>query len=196
MTEESHGIFENCSSLISLPDISKWNTSEVTDMSKMFYNCKSLTVLPDISKWNTKNVTNLKKMFYNCTSLISFPDITKWNTDNVKNMKSMFYNCISVPALQDFSKWNPNRNNIKIKNMVKDITSFFPFPSLLKPNYSKYLTKNVILFDKKSSNSKTNFLGFDDDEDLTEEDPKKTIDIREMFDECISLLYIPYLKEK
>ena len=40
----------DCKSLISLPDISKWNTKDVTDMSYMFYNCSSLSSLPDISK--------------------------------------------------------------------------------------------------------------------------------------------------
>ena len=32
-------MFSGCSSLLSLPDISKWNTNIVTDMSFMFYWC-------------------------------------------------------------------------------------------------------------------------------------------------------------
>ena len=43
-----------CSSLISLPDISKWNIDKVTDMSFMFSRCYSLISLPDISKWEIK----------------------------------------------------------------------------------------------------------------------------------------------
>ena len=43
------GMFNDCNSLITLPDISKWNTSNVTDMNEMFYNCNSLITLPDIS---------------------------------------------------------------------------------------------------------------------------------------------------
>ena len=43
-------IFENCSSLISLPDIYKWNTNNVTNMSYMFYGCSSLKSLPDKNK--------------------------------------------------------------------------------------------------------------------------------------------------
>ena len=190
MTQKSHGIFENCSSLISLPDISKWNTINVTDLSKMFYNCSSLTILPDISKWNTKNVTDISKMFYNCSSLISLPDITKWNINNVKKMKNMFYNCISIPALKDFSEWNPNKENVKIKKALKDLSFLMPFPSLLKPNYSIFPKKNAILFDEKPNQ----LLDFDED-DLNEEKPEKIIDIRGMFDDCISLLYIPNLKE-
>ena len=44
------GMFRGCSSLLSLPDISKWNTNNIVDMSSMFYGCSSLSSLPDISK--------------------------------------------------------------------------------------------------------------------------------------------------
>ena len=42
----SHG----CKSLIELPDINNWNTTNVLNMSHMFNNCTILSVLPDISK--------------------------------------------------------------------------------------------------------------------------------------------------
>ena len=51
-------MFCGCLSLLSLPDISKWNTNNVNDMSFMLSGCSSLLSLPDISKWNTNNVTN------------------------------------------------------------------------------------------------------------------------------------------
>ena len=54
--------------------------SNVTNMSYMFYNCESLISLPDISKWNTNNVKDMCYMFCNCYSLSSLPDISKWNT--------------------------------------------------------------------------------------------------------------------
>ena len=66
--------------------------NNVTDMSYMFYWCSSLSSLPDISKWNINNVTNMSSMFYECSSLSSLPDISKWNTNNVTNMSSMFLN--------------------------------------------------------------------------------------------------------
>ena len=59
-------MFSGCSSLLNLPDISKWNTNNVKDMSFMFCGCYSLLYLPDISKWNTNNVTNMSSMFYLC----------------------------------------------------------------------------------------------------------------------------------
>ena len=62
-------------------------------MYNMFFNCLSLSSLPDISKWNTNNVKDISYMFNNCSSLSSLPDISKWNTNNVKKMSDMFDNC-------------------------------------------------------------------------------------------------------
>ena len=42
---------------------------KVTDMSYMFYGCNSLSSLPDISKWNTSNVTDMSSMFSNTLRL-------------------------------------------------------------------------------------------------------------------------------
>jgi len=69
-------MFYECNNI---PDISKWNTSNVTDMSYMIYNCKNI---PDISNWNISNVINMNAMFYNCKNI---PDISKWNTSNINN---------------------------------------------------------------------------------------------------------------
>ena len=71
----SHCMFRGCNSLLSLPDISKWNTSNVNDMSGMFYECNSLISLPDISNWNLCRVISMSHMFCGCKSLISLPDI-------------------------------------------------------------------------------------------------------------------------
>ena len=99
------GMFNNCSSLISLPDISNWTTNNVTNMSLIFANCSSLISLPDISKWNTNNVTDMSGLFGNCPSLISLPDISKWNISNVTNLSLIFYKCSSLKTLPDISKW-------------------------------------------------------------------------------------------
>ena len=94
-------IFSNCSSLIYIPDISEWDTSNIIDMNKVFYNCSSLPLLPDISEWNTSNVIDMNKMFYNCSSLLSIPDTSKWDIKNVSNMNEIYINCISLTSLPD-----------------------------------------------------------------------------------------------
>ena len=64
-------MFSGCSLLSSLPDISKWNTNNVTNMSKMFCECSSLLLLPDISEWNTNKVTDMTDIFDGCKTKIS-----------------------------------------------------------------------------------------------------------------------------
>ena len=63
-------MFRGCSSLSSLPDISKWNANKVNDMSSMFYGCSSLSSLPDTSNWNTNNVKFMNYMFDGRSNII------------------------------------------------------------------------------------------------------------------------------
>ena len=48
----------------------------ITNMSYMFYKCNSLISLPNLSKWNTENVKDMTAMFCECNSLIDLPDIS------------------------------------------------------------------------------------------------------------------------
>ena len=45
-------------------------------MAYLFSNCKSLISLPDLSKWDTSNVDNMRHMFEKCMSLKSLPDMS------------------------------------------------------------------------------------------------------------------------
>ena len=65
-------MFSNCSSLVSLPDINKWETSQITNMNYLFFGCSSLTSLPDLSTWETSNVTDMQWMFGLCSSLKNY----------------------------------------------------------------------------------------------------------------------------
>ena len=88
-----------------LPDISTWNTSQVTDMSGLFGVAKgwmrgrpefSSCVLPDsassfnddISAWDTSSVTRMDSMFLNQSSFNQ--SLSNWQVDKVTNMYSMF----------------------------------------------------------------------------------------------------------
>ena len=101
-------IFSGCSSLSILPDISKWNTNNVTNnvtnMANMFSFCSLLLSLPDISQWNIINVTNMRDMFNGCSSLSILPDISKWKTNKTVDIKGIFDGCSSLSSLFDFSK--------------------------------------------------------------------------------------------
>ena len=41
----------------------------------MHKGCSTLKTLPDISKWNKDNITNISGLFFNCYSLKQLPDI-------------------------------------------------------------------------------------------------------------------------
>ena len=66
----SNDLFDGQKNLISLPDISKWNTTNVKDMSHMFSNCSSLISLPDISKWKLNKQLDKYYMFKGCDERI------------------------------------------------------------------------------------------------------------------------------
>ena len=62
-------MFHCCKSLISLPDITKWDFSQVESMGGygLFHYCKSLESLPDISRWDTSKVKNMNGIFSECS---------------------------------------------------------------------------------------------------------------------------------
>ena len=49
----------------------------------MFYNCSSLVSIPDISIWNTKNIIDMDNIFCNCNSLKSLPELSKWDISKI-----------------------------------------------------------------------------------------------------------------
>ena len=107
-------MFEGCISLISLPDISNWNTKNIINMNGLFFNCSSLKSLPDISKWNINNVNDISCMFRSCSSLESLPDISKWKifNSNVKNDYLLYLSSINSFDEDDI------QNNFKITSKI------------------------------------------------------------------------------
>ena len=100
-----NNMFYNCRSLKTL-DVSKFDTSNVTNMNNMFYGCESLTTL-DVSNWDISNVTDIFCLFDGCSSLTNL-DVSKWNTSSVTNVGYMFAGCNALTTL-DLSKWDTNK---------------------------------------------------------------------------------------
>ena len=98
------------------PSPSSLINSNVNNMNHLFYNCKSLITLPDITNFDTSNVINISFIFYGCNSLTSIPDISKWNTSNFNDMSNIFGECSSLKLLPDISKWK-TFNVTDISNM-------------------------------------------------------------------------------
>ena len=174
-------MFSGCSSLLSLPDIAKWNTSKITDMHYMFCGCSSLLSLPDISKWNTSNVKDMHWMFGRCSSLSYLPDISKWNTKNVKDMNWMFCGCSSLSCIPDISKWDTS-NVTDMHYMFCGCTSLTYLPDISKWNTINVTDMNCMFY-KCSSLS---FLP-----DISKWNTCNVINMSWMFCECSSLSFIP-----
>ena len=99
-------LFYECSSLKSLPDISKWDIINVKNINYLFYGCSSLKELPDISKWNTNKINKLNSIFENCSLLTFIPNISKWEFHNKIEINYIFKGCNSLLIIPDISKWN------------------------------------------------------------------------------------------
>ena len=130
LTDMSY-MFNNCTSIISISDIHRINTSNVTNMSYLFCNCNSLKSLPDISYWDTSSVTNMKYMFGECGSLEKLPDISKWNTSNVTDLSYMFCECKKLEEIPDISKWD-TANVTNISGMFSGCSKLSKMPNLQK----------------------------------------------------------------
>ena len=109
---------QKCSSL--RVDLSNLDTRNVEDMSEMLYGFADYAnsyYLGDISRWNTSHVTNMKGMFWNAfrfrdiTSGINL-DLSHWDTSRVTDMSSMFA-CFGLSTTKsvrlNLSNWNTSR---------------------------------------------------------------------------------------
>ena len=110
-------MFYECESLKHL-DLSSFDTSRVIDMTQMFGYCEDLVSL-DLSNFDTSSVTGMGAMFADCNALISL-DLGSFDTSNVTNMGSMFSNCISLTSL-DLSSFD-TRNVTKMSYMFHRCT--------------------------------------------------------------------------
>ena len=75
-------------------------------MKGLFYNCSSLISLPDISKWNTDKVKSYSGIFYNCLSLLFFINIFNWKLNNDSKANQIFENCFTFKINDDFTNTN------------------------------------------------------------------------------------------
>jgi surface protein len=120
-------------------DLSGWNTSQVTDMSRAFYGATSFN--QDISMWDTSKVTNMALMFYgtpfnqpigdwNTSSVVQTSemfefsafnqDIGTWDMSHVTEPSGMFW---GSPFNQDISGWDMS-SATNFGSMFRDDTVF------------------------------------------------------------------------
>ena len=74
-------------------------------MIAIFYKCSSLSILPDISKWNISNLIYFDNIFVGCSSLSKIPDISHWRKRFKEGrFYYIFSGCISLSSLPNIFK--------------------------------------------------------------------------------------------
>ncbi|MCR4795060.1 MAG: BspA family leucine-rich repeat surface protein [Ruminococcus sp.] len=126
------GMFSECIALKTL-DVSGFDTSNVTDMSSMFSECLVLESL-DVSRLNTSKVTDMSTMFLACRALKTI-DVSGFDTSAVKDMQGMFNDCMELASL-DLSKFNTS-------NVTNMRSMFYGCRSLISLDLSAFDTSNA-----------------------------------------------------
>ena len=139
-------------------DISEWDVSNVTDMSRMFDRARSFN--GDLSKWDVSNVTNMVGMFYRAYDFDG--NISKWNVSNVTNMSFMFNRAFSFNGdistkevtLEDgttYNAWNVSN--------VTNMEGMFAYATSFNGDLSEWNVSNVIYMNGMFSNANS-FNGY------------------------------------
>ena len=164
-------MFYSCN-LVDL-DLSGFDTSSVTDMSGMFNYCIKLTKL-DLSSFDTSSVTNMSMMFQACINLTKL-NLSSFDTSSVTNMSAMFQNCSALTAL-DLSRFDTS----SVTNM--DVM-FDGCSGLTELDVSVFDTSSVTSM-QAMFRSCSIFTGLD----LSSFDTSSVTNMREMLQGCSSLI--------
>ena len=81
-------MFYNCENFNC--DLSKWDVSNITNMSYMFSNCYKFEG-KGLENWNVENINDATYMFCGCEKLNC--DLSNWNITKTIPIKDMFFNC-------------------------------------------------------------------------------------------------------
>ena len=164
--------FRECSNLTIVNNISKLNTVNVTDMTRMFSLCNSIKTL-DLRNFDTSNVTSMFSMFYQCNSLESV-NVSSFDTSKVINMESMFNECHVLKTL-DLSSFDTS-------NVTNMLAMFERCESLENLNLSNFNTSNVTnmnwLFYQCYALENVNISNFN---------TSQVTEMESMFNECYAL---------
>ena len=184
--------------MISLSNISEWNTDNVKDISNMFKDCCSLISLPYLYKWDISHIDYMLEMCIGCKSLTSFPNIQKWIEVNESD-PNLFCKRKSLYALSNLDKKVLQENNFvfeltykiskEIKIRILGIKFINKNKDKIKLIYNNYEIEIKEYFVDNSINkgSEIKFLLCLD---------KQINDISYLFEECDSLTSIEVFKNE
>ena len=114
-------------------DLSRFDTSKVTNMQDMFAGMFNLTSL-NLSSFDTSKVTNMYAMFYRVSNLTTL-NLSNFNTSNVTNMYAMFYRVSNLTTL--------NLSNFNTSQVTDMALMFCDMSNLTTLNLSSFNTSRV-----------------------------------------------------
>lgn len=109
--------------------VERWDTSQVTDMSKLFNG--ALQFNADLSRWDTSKVTTMRYMFGNAEAFNS--DLSGWDTSQVVDMMGLFAGATSFN--RDLSRWNTSA--------VQEMSNMFGGAEQFQGDVSSWDTSHV-----------------------------------------------------
>jgi len=128
MLGEAGSIYHDIENL----DLSRINTSQMTDMSLMFFGLYNIKEL-DLTNFDTSNVTDMSAMFSWMGSIETL-DLSNFDTSNVINMSSMFSTCYSLKEI-NLSSFNTSN--------VTNMSSMFDSTGLIELDLTSFDFTNV-----------------------------------------------------
>ena len=154
-------------------DLSKLDTSYITNMSRMFYNSSGLKSI-NLSNFNTSNVTSMNYMFSECNNLLSL-DLSNFDTSKVTAMVGMFQNDTNLSSINFGSDFDTE----KVTTMI---AMFSLCKKLSYIDLSEFNTSNV-------TNMQSMFYYCESLQslDLSNFDTSKVTTMYAMFMNCINL---------
>ena len=152
-------------------DLSKLDTSKVTEMYEMFHGSYVPTL--DVSNFDMRNVENVNYMFSALKNVTTL-DVSHFNTPRLNRMDAVFWNSDRITSL-DLSNWDT-------KSVLSMAHLFFGMSSLSSLNISNFNTGNVTTMTHMFNGAKslTNL-------DLSHFDTSKVKDMGGMFANMESL---------
>ena len=111
-------MFNDCNALVSI-DLSKFNTTNASDMKRMFGGCTNITTL-DLSGFDTSNVKSMYWMFRKMQKITDL-DLSSFDTGKVVNMYAMFLTMNNVKTITLGENFNTG-NVYHFTNMFSGLT--------------------------------------------------------------------------
>lgn len=98
-------MFQMCE-LLTTVDVSKFDTSNITDMSYAFDSMHKCTTIRGIDNWDVSNVTTISHLLNDDRALTSIPAIYNWNiTNKCTDISYAMSNIAYKSGIMDSSKW-------------------------------------------------------------------------------------------